>query len=128
MEAAILGNMASIYYRKNDLNAAISMHRRAIEIDPNYIQSRYNLSVLLNIQGEWEDVINEVDEILQRGFVHQDYYNLKGLAQLWQNRPEEALDQFRKSIALKGDKTLAFMGIGSALSALTISTQSRACR
>ena len=94
------------------------MHRRAIEINSDYIQSRYNLATLLNIQGKWESAVAEVDEILAKGFVHADYFNLKGIARLWQNRPEEALDQFKKSIDLKGDKTLAFMGIGSALSAL----------
>lgn len=118
IHAAILGNMASIYYRMNNLNAAIIMHRRALEKDPYYIQSRYNLSVLLNIQGKWDAAVAEIEKILSRGLVHQDYYDLKGLARLWQDRPEEALAQFRESIALAGDKTFAYMGIGSALSKL----------
>jgi tetratricopeptide (TPR) repeat protein len=118
IQAGVLANMANIYVKKNDVDAAITMHRRALQLDPDYIRSRYDLAVLLSAKGQWNTAAEEIDKILAKGIISQDYYNLKGLIRLWQNRPDEALLEFRKSIRLQGDKAKAFLGAGAALSAL----------
>ena len=119
IEPAILGNMGGIYAKyKGDRNRAIAFYRQALEQDPNYIQGRYDLSVLLTIQGEWKDAGCEIDYILNKGLVHEDYYNLKGIICLWQNHPEEALLLFRKSLRSAENKSKACLGIGASLCAM----------
>ena len=118
LRAAVLGNMASILIKKHDLNAAMILYRKSLEKDPEYIQARFNLSTLLSMQGRFEEAMVEIDRILAKGFVHEDYFNLKANIHLWQHQPQAALDLFRKSLQVAVNREKAFIGIGSALSTM----------
>lgn len=118
METIILGNMADIYVKKQDLSSAIKLYQEALRRDPEYVRAGYDLSVLLSATGQMEAAKCEIDKILNAGYVHEDYYNLKGTILMWQQQPEAALVQFRTSLSLTKNKTKPFIGIGSALSAL----------
>ena len=119
INAAVIGNMGGVYANnKNDLVSAIMLYRQSLEINPDYVQGRYDLSVLLTMQGHWEEALIEIDRIIDQGLVHEDYYNLKGIICLWQKQPEKALFFFKKSLDVAENKTKAYMGIGAALSTM----------
>ena len=119
IESATIGNMGGIYAKyKGDRKRAIALYRQALERNPDYIQARYDLSVLLTIQGKWKDAVCEIDHILDKGLVHEDYYNLKGIIRLWQKQPQEALFLFRKSLKTAENKRNACLGIGASLCAM----------
>jgi tetratricopeptide (TPR) repeat protein len=118
IEPGIIGNMASIYVKKQDLNTAMELYRKALERDPEYIYAIYNLSALLSATGNLDEAGRIIDTILNKGYVHEDYYNLKGTILMWQQQPKAALDQFRCAFRLTETKAKPFIGIGSALCAM----------
>ena len=118
IEPGILGNMADIYVMKQDLGTAMQLYHKALDLDPEYTPARYDLSVLLSVTGQLEAANREIDKILEKGYLHENYYTLKGTILMWQQQPEAALIQFKKSLALTENKFKPFIGIGSALSAM----------
>lgn len=115
IEPMIMGNMADLYVKKQELSTAIQLYQKTIERYPNYARARYNLSVLLGTTGQLDAANREIDRILNAGYMKEDYYNLKGTILMWEQQPEAALVQFKKALRLTENKAKPFIGIGSAL-------------
>ena len=118
IKAGVLGNMGGIYANyKQDVRSAIEFYQRSLEINPEYVQARFDLSVLLAMQGRWDAAIAEIDQIIAKGIIHENYFNLKALARLWKNQPDEALYLFKVALNIANIKTNSLVGTGASLCA-----------
>ncbi len=112
----ILGNMAGIHFKKNDYPKAVELYKKALNIDPGYIKGRYDMAVVLTLMGNFKEASENVDYILSKGLIHEDYLNLKGYLLLWQEKPEEALPYFRKALSMVPRDSGTLLNTGAAYS------------
>lgn len=115
LEAGILGNIGSIYIKKGEDQKGIKFYEQAIKIDPLFIKVRYDLASQLVLMGRMEEAIKHADIIIAKGSGRSDYFYLKGLALLWQNRPEDSLPYLRKALSLAPNKAHTLLNMGVCL-------------
>ncbi|MEO0129290.1 MAG: sigma 54-interacting transcriptional regulator [candidate division WOR-3 bacterium] len=61
--AIISANLANIYEIKGDLDRAIALNKRAIELEPNIIMAIHNLTVLYFKKGEIESTLGFINRL-----------------------------------------------------------------
>ncbi len=75
--------LASIYYDQGKFNKAIKTFRRALEIDPEFIDAAVGLSIILNDLGKYEEgkkVFLAAQKVLDQKKVQRDPYTQEKLA------------------------------------------------
>lgn len=87
--------------------------RRCIEIAPRNGAAHCNLALVYADRKQWPEAIRELETGLKT-LRHPDLYNNYGYALLQVNRPEEAIDSYRKALALEPNLPSAHRGIGDA--------------
>ncbi len=75
--------IASIYYDQGKFNKAIKTFKRALEIDPEFIDAAVGLSIILNDLGRYEEgkkVFQAAQKVLDQKKVQRDPYTQEKLA------------------------------------------------
>lgn len=75
--------LASIYYDQGKFNKAIKTFKRALEIDPEFIDAAVGLSIILNDLGRYEEgkkVFQAAQKVLDEKKVQRDPYTQEKLA------------------------------------------------
>ena len=91
-----------------------------MEIDPFFIQNRYNLAQALILQEKFEEASRHLDFILKHGLAKTHrYFNLKGFVLLWQHQYQKALEFFRKALAIAPNDSSVLLNVGTTLSRLS---------
>ena len=75
--------LASIYYDQGKFNKAIKTFKRALEIDPEFIDAAVGLSIILNDLGRYEEgkkVFQAAQKVLDQKKVQRDPYTQEKLA------------------------------------------------
>ena len=118
LEADIIGNIASIYYHNGDYQKAVELYKEALKIDPEFLKVRYDLIKPLILMEKWEEASENADVLISnsKGYINEDYFNLKGFILLWQKRPKEALRYFKKALSRAPNKSNILFNTGVALS------------
>jgi tetratricopeptide (TPR) repeat protein len=131
--------LGTIYYDQGKFNKAIRSFRRALELDARFTDSSIGLSIILNDLGRYEEGQKVFDEAralltvknptsnaaLNEKFAsrHEDL----GDMYLKHQRPQEALEQFQKALALT---TTRHASVGLSIATCFVQTKdfSRAIR
>ncbi len=120
LDAAQLGNMASIHNQLGEHNQALSFYKKAIALAPEDANIRYNYCKTLIMKGDFTQAKQELILIIERGFIHPDYFNMLGFLNLWLNQPDEALPAIQRAlksapgradILLTLSKTFSMLGL-----------------
>ncbi|MBM9614421.1 hypothetical protein JWJ90_08965 [Desulfobulbus rhabdoformis] len=89
-KAAIVGNIGKIYANYGLLDLAILNYQRSLDINPNFITSRFDLANALALQGRFTEALDQVNKIIAKNDLQSRFFNLKTLLLLWLDRPKEA--------------------------------------
>ena len=92
---------------------AINSYKKAIRIEPNYIDAYYNLAFALREQGKIEDAVATFKKVISISPKHVDAYNNLAVTLHKQGKLEEAIKAFKKAIAIKPDYAEAYFNIAS---------------
>jgi tetratricopeptide (TPR) repeat protein len=114
----IINNIGNIYYNRGQYQQAVNVYKRGIRIDPDFLKMRYDLISSLIMLGEWKEGLKHANVLIEnkKNYIEPDYYKLKGFILLWQNRLDEALENFRKALKMEPDNKAVLLNTGVALS------------
>jgi tetratricopeptide (TPR) repeat protein len=98
------------------LDDAIAAHRRALAVDPSLMEAHANLAAALEDLGREDEAIREYDEALRLRPSAEVYNNL-GLLSLKHERPADAVEMFRRALALRTDIPVVHQNLARALTA-----------
>ena len=116
--ATLNNNIANVYLLLGDHKSAEKYWQRAIELNPKAANYRYHLAVLLHRQGHREEALTQLDQIPSKKRRDFNVLNLKGVINLHQGRPHQALANFRRCIQLFPDRPKGYIHAGAALAAI----------
>jgi tetratricopeptide (TPR) repeat protein len=116
LDAAQLGNMASIYNKLGDYKSASDYYKKALAIVPEDPGIRYNFSKNLIMAGDFYQARNELIAILDKGFVHADYFNMLGFIDLWIGKPGQALSAIQQAMKYSPARPDVLLTLGKCLS------------
>ncbi len=109
--------LASIYYDQGKFNKAIKTFKRALEIDPQFIDAAVGLSIILNDLGRYEEgkqVFQAAQKVLDQKKAKPDPYTQEKLAAKHDELGElyfqykqyqEAIPHYEKALELTSRKT-----------------------
>jgi Flp pilus assembly protein TadD len=114
-QALIHFHLGISYSRLEDSERAISSYKKALELNPGYVEALCNLGNVLSRSGSVSDAIsNYLRAIEIAPESPQIHYNL-GTLYLEQFQPEKAIPCFRKAVNLAPDYAAAHNSLGVAL-------------
>ncbi len=113
--ARILGNIGSIYLHNEEYEKAISFYQNAILVDPNNIKIQYDLIKPFIFTGNFRQANEIIDNILKAGYIHADYFDMKGFIGLWLSEPTVALNFLEKAYQLDPQRADIVIHLGRAL-------------
>jgi len=118
LKAALINNIGKLYALQGQFKQAIDYYNQSLQLNPNFINSRLDLSQALLILGNFNEAIKEIDIVINKSEPQSRFLELKGTILLWLNRPEESANCFQQAINIKDTPNSAhlFFNLGVALS------------
>ena len=113
--ARLYGNIANIYYRTGDYDAAEVYFKRAVDIAPFSKYNRYRLAETLYQQQKWQAALAHVNILLYKYPKSYDYLVLKGKILIYNNDSVEALRSFRAAIRIDSKRPEGLTYAGAVL-------------
>jgi choline-sulfatase len=113
--AVFVGQDAEACRRAGDLERAVSLYRRAVELAPEDRDARYNLAMTLEDAGRREEAFAALQRAITLDPSHPETHNTLGIALSQQGRLEEARGQFVQAARLDPHNAVAFNNLGNVL-------------
>ncbi|MBM9538370.1 tetratricopeptide repeat protein [Desulfobulbus alkaliphilus] len=88
--AAIVGNIGKVYANYGLLDEAIHYYQQSLNLNPNFITSRFDLANALALQGRFTEALTQIDLVIEKNDLQSRFFNLRSMLLLWLDRPEEA--------------------------------------
>jgi tetratricopeptide (TPR) repeat protein len=112
-----LNAMASIHYIRQDYEKVIALNQRALQVNPGFETSRFNMVLALVKLGRWEEASQIADQMLIGRPNYSPFLFLKGTTLLKQHRYARALPYFQKALRRdpRDKKTLLNTGMSLSL-------------
>jgi tetratricopeptide (TPR) repeat protein len=102
-QAAPHTNLGILYRQRGQIDEAIREYDAAIRIDPRDAWAYHNLGVAHRLRGAWAEAERAYLRAIELHPEQMDsHYNLAVLYELFLNRPEEALTQYRAVLSHGG--------------------------
>ncbi len=116
----IINNIGSIYYHRGAYQKAVDTYKQGLEMDPEFLKMRYDLTNAYIMMGKWEAAAGEAHQLVtnKKNYLKPEYFNVKGFILLWQNQPENAIVSFRKALEMAPKNPAVLLNAGVALSQL----------
>jgi tetratricopeptide (TPR) repeat protein len=108
-------SLGSAYYNKEMWEKAEEMFSKAIEIDPEDSEARYNKGIALGQQGKNEEAIQAFDKAIDLNIGCEQAWSNKGLALYNLGKKEEAIKAFESAPNLEeawNNKGIALRDLG----------------
>ncbi len=108
-------NLGNVLAARGEVDAAIDHYRRALEIDPGYLEAHNNLGSALAGRGQFDAAIVEYRRALD---IDPDYlmaHNNLGNALAALGQSEAAIDEFRKAVKLNSNYAMVYNNLGIVL-------------
>jgi tetratricopeptide (TPR) repeat protein len=107
--------LGNVEYKNGEIDSAIAHFRKAIELNPNYIESYYNISTCLLRAGRAAEAINYCHDELKR--FPDDAVGHKTLAEALDRQGDtaNAIAEYRKAIQIDPDFAAAYGNLGVTL-------------
>lgn len=126
--AATHFNLGLVYWRRNELAAALEQFEAALALDSTYAEASHNIGVIYSLQAQHA----VARPFLLRAVRHKPDYALAfenlGNNSLALGEYEEAVAAFRRALALDASMVSALDGLGTALIQQGLVDQGRAAR
>lgn len=94
---------------------AITSYKKAITIEPNYVDAYYNLGFALREKGNLEEAVKNFNKVISLNPNYVDAYNNMAVTLEKQGKLEEALKAYKKAIAIKPDYADAHYNMATTL-------------
>ena len=108
-------NLGSAYSKLNQLDKAIPLYRRALEIDPDLAQPHINLGEALERQNQIEEAAEHYRTALQiKPDLPEAHYNM-GAILAKQGKTGEAIQFYQKALKIRPHYASAYFGLANAL-------------
>ena len=117
-KAEILGNIASVYFHRGDNKKAIETYLEAIEVNPAFLKTRFDLINPLILTGNFEMAEYHARYLVNERPNNHRYLTTIGFIYLWQNRPDTAIFYFQKALAVAPPQPPLLLSTGIALTNL----------
>lgn len=118
LDAAQLGNMASIHNKMGNYELSNTFYKKALDLAPKNVNIRYNFSKNLAMAGSFIEAKNQLIYILENGYVHADYFHMLGFIHLWMDQPEMALPALQQALKYAPLRPDILLTLGKCLSAM----------
>lgn len=76
-KAAIVGNIAKVYGNYGLLDQAVKFYKQSLEINPDFINSRFDLANALTLQGNFVQALEQIDIVITKNDQQSRFFNLK---------------------------------------------------
>lgn len=118
LDAAQLANMGAILTKLGEYEKAINYFDQSLELSPEAASTRYNLCKTLIMTGDFSRARDELLFILDKGWVHADYFNMLGFIYLWTGDPGKALPVLQQAIRYAPGRPDVLLTLGKCFSML----------
>jgi len=108
-------SLGNVMMSAGRLDAAADCYRRAIAIEPDYVQALNNLGVVLLKNGKFDEALPYIEKAIELNPLYADAHNNLGMIMKEKGRPAEAASCFERAIKLKPDYAEAHNNLGIAL-------------
>lgn len=89
------------YYKRNELENALSQFRKVLDLAPSYQQARLLSSLILLQQKRVDDAINEAKRVIEDDDRNPAAHNILGNAYIAKGMVDEALKEFNRALELE---------------------------
>ena len=110
----VRNDLAELYLHEGNLSAAREQLEQLRKARDPTESDRLKWAYLLRHEGEFEAALNEIEKVLERNSNHVAALELQGTLQLDCNRPDEAVRQLERVIALQPFRVEAHSKLGQA--------------
>ena len=111
----VYGNLASIRAMQGRFDGIIKYLKKALEINPNYIEGHNNLGIALKKKGDINAAILSYKNALKLNPGNADFYNNLGISLQENGEISAAVDAFTKSISIKPNKPEGYIYLANSL-------------
>ena len=122
--ASTYHNMAILHVRNGDDELAAEAFRRAVEINPNYVQSHAALGAVLSKMGKHKDAVLSLKIALDLDSSSTDTRYNYGLALLYSGEQSDAEAQFKKVLEMNPGDENATAALNMIMSGVSVSGES----
>lgn len=105
--------LGMVFLRRNLFDEAIAEFKKAIEIDPEFIEAYNNLGYVLLKQKKYQEAIEAFSKGIKKDGNYADLHNNLGYAYFCINRYGEALHELNRAIELNNDYIVAIFNLCS---------------
>lgn len=95
---ALIGNIGKVYQNYGMLDQAIFYYKQSLDINPDFITSRFDLAQALVLKGNFKDALEQINIVINKNDKQSRYFNLKTLILLWMGKNDEAAESSYQSI------------------------------
>ncbi|MDD3816237.1 MAG: tetratricopeptide repeat protein [Desulfocapsaceae bacterium] len=89
---AIVDNIGKVYANYGMLDQAIIYYKKSLQLNPDFITSRFDLANALTLQGNFQEALEQIDIVIAKNDLQSRFFNLKTMLLLWLDRPKEAAE------------------------------------
>lgn len=89
-KAAIVGNIGKVYANYGLLDQAVNYYNQSLELNPDFINSRFDLANALTLQGNFAQALEQINMIITKNDQQSRFFNLKTMLLLRLDCPQEA--------------------------------------
>jgi len=114
--ALTFNNMATIFYDKGNYESSIRFCKKALEIDPKYLNTMQNLTLLYVRTGRFSKALESSDRLLSERKRSSDFLQIKGFVLLTAGRFNEAISILKMALDIDSNNKKANLYLGVALS------------
>ncbi|MFT6530368.1 MAG: Flp pilus assembly protein TadD [Psychrosphaera sp.] len=109
--AAIWGNLASLYRQSGHLVEAETIYNHAMKLDPNSLNLRENLAVLYKNTGRIAQANQIIDEVNKQRQLNPYYQSMLAEESYYKNEYKAAISYYKKAIRLKKTEHNFYFGL-----------------
>ncbi len=90
-------------------------YRKALALDPNNLEARYNLGVVLADQEQWKASTAELLQVIENSPNHSQGLNQLGVNHARSRNPDQAIAYYEQAITVDPDNAIAHHNLGMTL-------------
>ena len=99
-DANAVGQAASLYSAMNDEKTAKAFYQRALELDPNMIESRIGIAYILISESLWEPAKEQIDYVLSQNAQNKQALICRAELFLAKDESQNSINEYENIIAL----------------------------
>lgn len=97
-KAAIVGNIGKVYANYGLLDQAVNYYKQSLELNPDFINSRFDLANAFTLQGNFAQALEQIDRVIAKNDQQSRFFNLKTMLLLRLDRPHEAAESSHEAM------------------------------